>query len=330
MSVFQRVIERGSFAGAAEDMGLSPSAVSKLITRLELRLGVRLINRTTRRLALTAEGEIYLDRSRDILRAIEAAEADIASARLSPRGHLRVHAFPTFAVDHLSSALPDFLARYPRITCEFLVTNRLVDLIADNVDVALQVGPLNDSTLVARKIVDLTQVVCASPKYLAEHGRPVQPSDLARHACLTLSHIPGSTTWPFWVNGELVQVHVKGPVAADSAHMLLRLAIEGVGIIRFGDIIVARAIQQGHLESLLQNVQESEKYPLWAILPPGRQRTPKVKVFLDFLMERFGSAPWRSKRSKCVHVRNWPTPSVAGIRPTRRLSGDKPTARITP
>jgi DNA-binding transcriptional LysR family regulator len=298
MSIFQRVIERGSFAGAAEDMGLSPSAVSKLITRLELRLGVRLINRTTRRLALTPEGEIYLDRSRDILRAIEAAEADVASARLSPRGHLRVHAFPTFAVDHLSSVLLEFLARYPRITCEFLITNRLVDLIADNVDVALQVGPLNNSTLVARKIVDLTRVVCASPKYLAEHGRPVQPSELARHACLTLSHIPGSTTWPFRVNGELVQVDVKGPVASDSAHMLLRLAIEGAGIVRFGDIVVARAIREGLLEPLMQDLQEPENYPLWAVLPPGRQRTPKVKVFLDFLMECYGSAPWRTRRSK--------------------------------
>src|SRR5689334_20400847 len=139
MGIFHRVIERGSFAGAAEDTGLSPSAISKLITRLELRLGVRLINRTTRRLALSPEGEIYLERSRGILRAIEAAEAEIASARLSPRGHLRVHAFPTFAVDHLSAALPDFLARYPRITLEFLVTNQLIDLIGDNVDIALQV-----------------------------------------------------------------------------------------------------------------------------------------------------------------------------------------------
>src|SRR5215813_9657779 len=155
MGIFQRVIERGSFAGAAEDMGLSPSAVSKLVTRLELRLGVRLINRTTRRLALTPEGEIYLERARDILRAIESAEAEIASARASPRGHLRVHAFPTFAVDHLSAALPDFLARYPRITLDFLVTNQRVNLIADNVDIALQAGHLSDSTLVARKIVDL-------------------------------------------------------------------------------------------------------------------------------------------------------------------------------
>jgi DNA-binding transcriptional LysR family regulator len=298
MGIFQCVIERGSFAGAADDMGLSPSAVSKLITRLELRLGVRLINRTTRRLALTPEGEIYLKRSRDILHAIGAVEAEIASARLSPRGHLRVHAFPTFAVDHLSAVLPDFLACYPRITFEFLVTNRLVDLIGDNVDIALQVGQLKDSSLVACKIVGLTQVVCASPKYLAAHGRPVQPSDLARHACLTLGHIPGSTTWSFRVKGELVQVDVKGPVVADSAHMLLRLAIEGAGIIRFGDIIVARAIQDGLLEPLLEDLQEPENFPLWAILPPGRQRAPKVKVFLDFLMERFGSGPWQTKRRK--------------------------------
>jgi len=296
MGIFQRVIECGSFAGAAEDAGLSPSAVSKLITRLELRLGVRLINRTTRRLSLTHEGEIYLERTRDILRAIEATEAEVASTRLSPRGHLRVHAFPTFAVDHLSSALPDFLARYPRITLDFLVTNRPVDVIADKIDIALRVGRLNDSTLVARKIVDLTQVVCANPKYLARHGRPAHPTDLAHHACLTLSHFPGANRWSFRINGELVQVEVKGPVAADSAHMLLRLAIEGVGIIRFGDNVVDRAIREGLLESILQDFQEPENFPLWAMLPPGQQRAPKVKVFIDFLTERFGRAPWRMKR----------------------------------
>jgi DNA-binding transcriptional LysR family regulator len=297
MGIFQRVIERGSFAGAAADLGLSPSAVSKLITRLELRLGARLINRTTRRLALTHEGEVFLQRSRDILRAIEAAEAEIASTRVSPRGHLRVHAFPTFAVDHLCGVLPDFLARYPRITFDFLVTNRSVDLLADNIDVALRVGHLNDSTMVARRIANLTQVVCASPKYLARHGRPAKPSELQGHACLTLSHIPGANKWTFRTDDGPIQIEVKGPVAADSAHMLLRLAIEGVGIIRFGDNVVATAIREGLLEPLLQDWQEPEGFPLWAILPPGRQRTPKVKVFLDFLIERFGPAPWRSKRS---------------------------------
>ena len=296
MRVFQRVIERGSFAAAADDLGVSPSAVSKLVTRLELRLGVRLINRTTRRLALTHEGEIYLERARDILRAVDSAEAEIALTRASPSGQLRVHAFPTFAVDHLSLVLPDFLARYPRITFDFLVTNRSVDLIADNIDIALRVGRLDDSALVASKIVDLTQVVCASPKYLARHGRPVHPSDLARHACLTLSHFPGANRWPFQIDGQLVQVGVKGPVAADSAHMLLKLAIGGMGIIRFGDNVVARTVQEGELEVILQDFQEPNRFPLWAMLPPGRQRAPKVRLFLDFLIERFGPAPWRAKR----------------------------------
>jgi DNA-binding transcriptional LysR family regulator len=295
MGIFERVVERGSFARAAEDVGLSPSAVSKLMTRLERRLGVRLINRTTRRLALTAEGEIYLERAREILGAIEAAEAEVSSGGLSPSGHLRVHALPAIAVDHLGPALPDFLARYPQVTFDFLVTNRVVDLIGENVDIALRVGKLNDSTLVARKIVDLRRVICASPAYIARHGRPVQPSDLARHSCLTLSRVPGSATWPFRVNGELVQVDVKGPITADSADMLLRLAVEGAGILRLGDFVTANAVRNGLLEPLLQDVQEPEKYPLWAVMPSGRQQAPKVRAFIDYLIERFGSAPWRKR-----------------------------------
>jgi len=298
MSIFTRVVDRGSFAAAASDLDLSPSAVSKLMTRLESRLGVRLLNRTTRQLALTAEGEIFLDRSRKILDAIEAAESEVASTRRAAQGHLRVHAFPTFAVDHLSAVLPEFLARYPRITFEFLVTNRVVDLVDDNIDVALRVGPLRDSSFVTRKIADLTQIVCASPPYLARHGTPADPRELARHACLTLSHVPDARTWAFNIAGETVKVAVNGPVTADSAHMLLRLAINGAGIIRFGYIIVAQAIQDGRLVPLLEDVQQPESFPLWAMFLPGRQRTPRIKAFLDFLTERFGAAPWRTKQGK--------------------------------
>src|SRR5438270_13490736 len=163
MAVFQRVAERGSFAGAAEDVGLSPSAGAKLITRLEERLDVRLINRTTRHLALTAEGELYLDRVREILRAIEAVESEIATARASPRGHLRVHTFPVIAAHELATALPDFLALQPHITFDFMVTNRSVDLIGENVDVSLRMGPLEDCWLVSRKIVDPSSVGCGGP-----------------------------------------------------------------------------------------------------------------------------------------------------------------------
>jgi DNA-binding transcriptional LysR family regulator len=294
MAIFERVAERGSFAGAAEDVSLSPSAVAKLITRLEQRLGVRLINRTTRRLALTAEGETYLDRVREILGAIEAAESEITSARGSPRGHLRVHTFPVIAAHELAPALPEFVARYPHITFDFMVTNRSVDLVGENVDVSLRIGPLEDSGLVARKIVDLSRLVCASPDYLARHGRPVKPADLARHACLTLSRNPGSGTWPFRVNGKLTRIEVKGPVSADSADMLLQLAIGGAGILRLSEHVVARSIHDGLLEPLLQDAQDPQTYPLFALLPPGRHQAPKVRAFIDFLIERLGCAPWRT------------------------------------
>jgi DNA-binding transcriptional LysR family regulator len=310
MAIFRRVAERGSFAGAADDVGLSPSAVAKLISRLEARLGVRLINRTTRRLALTAEGEIYLEHTRDILAAIESAEADIASARLSPRGHLRVHTFPVIAVHHLVPVLPEFLTRCPQITFDFLVTNRIVDIVGENVDISLRIGALNDSALIARKIVDLTRIVCASPSYLARHGRPLRPGDLVHHSCLTLSRNLGSAIWPFRLGGELVQVDVKGPVTADSADMLLGLAIEGAGILRLSEHVVAEAIQKGQLEPLLQDVQDSEKYPLWALLPPGRHQAPKVRAFLDFLIERLGPAPWRTG-SKTNDVRTAPPNSAS-------------------
>jgi DNA-binding transcriptional LysR family regulator len=293
MAIFQRVAERGSFAGAAEDVGLSPSAVAKLITRLEQRLGVRLINRTTRHLALTAEGEIYLDRVREILGAIDAAESEITSARASPRGHLRVHAFPVVAAHELAPALPDFLARHPHITLDFMVTNRVVDLVGENVDVSLRMGPLDDSGLVSRKIVDLTRIVCASPSYLAKHGRPAEPSDLVRHACLTLSRNPGSASWPFRVNGKLTRIDVKGPVSADSADMLLQLAIGGAGILRLSEHVVVRSIHEGLLQPLLQDAQDTETNPLYALLPPGRHQAPKVRAFVDFLIERLGPAPWR-------------------------------------
>jgi DNA-binding transcriptional LysR family regulator len=282
MAIFQRVAERGSFAGAADDVGLSPSAVAKLITRLESRLGVRLINRTTRRLALTVEGEIYLEHAREILAAIESAEADIASTRISPRGHLRVHTLPMIAVHHLVPVLPAFLTQYPQITLDFLVTNRAVDMIGESVDISLRMGALEDSALVARKIIELPRIVCASPSYIARHGRPSRPSDLVQHSCLTLSRNPGSATWPFQEAGKVKHVHVRGPISADSAEMLLGLGLQGAGILRLSEHVVAHAIEAGQLEPLLQGFQDPEKYPLWALLPPGRNQTPKVRAFIEF------------------------------------------------
>jgi DNA-binding transcriptional LysR family regulator len=298
MSVFERVVARGSFAAAADDVGLSASAVSKLISRLESRLGVRLINRTTRRLALTAEGATYLRRSREILAAIEAAEAELASGRTSPRGHLRVHAPPVLITDHVAQALPAFLERHPRVTVEFLVANRVVDLVAENVDISIRIGNLPDSSLVACKIIDLSQTVCASPDYLARHGVPLTPFDLTQHHCLPLTSAPAPTTWHFKKDGKPISVEVSGPVGADSADVLVRLAIEGAGIVRLGELAVARALINGSLVQLLQDLQVEHGYPLWALLPAGRQRSTKAKVFLEFLAHCLGRAPWRARLAK--------------------------------
>jgi DNA-binding transcriptional LysR family regulator len=155
-------------------------------------------------------------------------------------------------------------------------------------------GPLENSGLVSRKIVDLSRVICASPRYLARHGWPTEPADLAHHACLILSRNPGSSSWPFRIDGKLTRVDVKGPISADSADMLLQLAIGGAGILRLSEHVVARSIHEGLLQPLLQDTQDPELYPLFALLRPGRYPAPKVRVFIDFLIERLGSAPWRS------------------------------------
>jgi DNA-binding transcriptional LysR family regulator len=183
---------------------------------------------------------------------------------------------------------------YPRITIDFLVTNRTVDLVAENIDIAMRTGKLPDSSMIACKIIDLTQIICASPEYLARHGRPMVPSDLKRHRCLVLNGIPEPTTWTFEGDNGRVAVEVNGAVSADSSDVLLRLAMEGVGVVRLGELAVGRALKNGSLEPLLLDAQVSEGYPLWALLPPGRQRSPKVKVFLEFPNERLGLAPWRT------------------------------------
>jgi DNA-binding transcriptional LysR family regulator len=295
MAVFERVVARGSFAAAADDVGLSASAVSKLISRLESRLGVRLINRTTRRLALTAEGSVYLKRSREILSAIETAESELSAGRASPRGHLRVHAPPVMISDHFAPALPEFLAKYPRLTVEFLVANRVVDLLEEKIDVSMRTGELSDSSMVACKIIDLTQIVCASPDYLARHGHPLTPVDLAHHACLPLTSMPEPNTWQFTKDGKQFAVEINGPIGADSSDVLVKLALEGLGIVRLGELAVGRSLVSGSLVRLLQDVQVQQGYPLWALLPAGKQRSPKIKAFLEFLAQCLGRAPWRAQ-----------------------------------
>lgn len=294
MNAFVRVVERGSFAAAAADLGLTPSALSKLVTRIEDRLGVRLLTRTTRKLALTDEGEVFVARSREILASIEAAEAEVTATSEQPRGHLKVSVGTALAKQILGPALPAFLARYPDIRVEMNVSDRQVDLVAEQVDVAIRSGALGDSALVARKLTEATRMIVASPLYLKKHGTPRVPADLLQHNCLTL---PGSQWmhWPFHSHEGINRLEISGTFTSDNADLLFDMAVAGLGIARLADFMVARAVQQGLLVPLLEESHLPESFPIHALTVPGRHRAPRIRAFLDFVVEQFGHLPDRTQ-----------------------------------
>ena len=287
MNAFVRVAERGSFAAAATDLGLTPSALSKLVTRIEDRLGVRLLTRSTRKLALTAEGELFVARSRDILASIEAAEAEVTAASERPRGHLRVSVGTAVAKQILGPALPVFLDRYPDITIELHVSDRQADLVAEQIDVAIRSGALGDSTLMARKLSEATRVITASPLYLEKHGAPRVPADLLQHNCLTLPG-PAWSQWPFHTHEGINRLAVSGSFTSDNADLLFDMAVSGLGIARLADFMVARAVREGALVRLLEDSHVPESFPIHALTVPGRHRAPRIRAFVEFVAEQFG------------------------------------------
>ena len=292
LRVFVRVMDRGNFSLAAKDLGITPSAVSKLISRLEDRLGVRLLERNTRRLALTPEGETFLSRARRIVADIEEAEAEVARVHGAPRGKLRINAGTAFGLHQLAPALAEFLARYPEIDVELSITDRLVDLIEQQSDIAVRSGHIPEGPFIQRKLADLQRVICAAPSYLAKHGTPKVAADLKDHDCVAVAG-PGLNRWPFKSRGGIDVVEVRPRVTTDDAEVALRLAIEGAGIVRLSDVIVGDPLRDGELVAILADSHHVEPFPLAAIYPAGRNRLPRVAVFLEYLQERFGHAPWR-------------------------------------
>jgi DNA-binding transcriptional LysR family regulator len=296
MRAFVRAIERGTFAGAASDLGLTPSAVSKLIARLEARLGVRLVNRTTRKLSLTSEGESYFQSGRQLILALDGLEQEVAASASRPRGLLRVNTPVSLGVHHLAPALIDFHRRYPDVRVNLSLTDRFVDFYTEQIDVAVRMGPLSDSRLMSRKIAEIEAVLTASPRYIEEFGVPKRASDLAHHRCIVFT-APGRDRWPFRTDdGGLHHVEVAASFTSDSLQCILQLALEGGGIARLADFLVADPIRAGKLVQLLVGQHVAESASVFAVFAPGTQRIPKVRVFLDFLVERFQHQPWRLSR----------------------------------
>jgi DNA-binding transcriptional LysR family regulator len=293
MLAFVRAVECNGFTAAARDLGVTPSAISKLVTRLERKLGVRLLQRSTRHLALTAEGEIYFERVQHIVRDIADAEADVMRFGDQPRGRVRVALGTAFATYALVPALPEFTARYPEITLDLIISEFPMDLVEAGLDVAIRIGPLGDVNLIARRVGDLERVICAAPSYLRRHGAPKRPEDLARHNCLTLPGVAGQTEWPFKSSAGVHSVPVSGNVTANNAETLYELALLGIGVIRLSDLIVGSAIRRGRLVPILLDFHQPEPLPLHAVFPPSRRRPPKIDAFVQFLVDKFAELPWR-------------------------------------
>jgi DNA-binding transcriptional LysR family regulator len=296
MAAFVSVVDNGGFSPAARELELSTSALSKLVNRLEHRLGVRLLHRTTRRVQLTAEGAEFYARAQEIIASIEAAEAEVIKSGVEPRGLLRLHCGTVFSAHNLAPAIPRFLTRYPEVRIDITTDDELPRLVDSGFDLAIRVGVQNDSSHVARHICDLQRVICASPDYLEKHGEPLTYRELYAHNCLWITSLPELRRWPFETTDGLREIQVKGNVAANNAEMVLQLAIAGVGITRLTDVTVCEAVRSGELIPILTDCHHVEPIPLYAIYPSGRNLAPKVRVMVDFLVEEFGRAPWRLNR----------------------------------
>ncbi len=296
LAALVKAIEGGGFSSAARALGVTPSAISKTITRLEARLGVRLLNRTTRRLTTTPEGEAFYARGRRILSEIDEAEQEVTRFRTTPRGLLRMHTLVAFGLHQLPPVIDEFLHRYPEMNLELSISDRLADLIEEGADMAVRTGVPRDSSLVARPICDTHRVICAAPSYLARHGAPRTPDDLLHHNCLYIGTQPALRRWPFSdasAPGGVRTIEVAGSVVADNAETVLQLALNGVGIVRLGELVVGEPIRAGRLVPVLTDVHHVEPLPLYAVYPHARVRSPKVAAMVDFLIEKFAHAPWR-------------------------------------
>ena len=290
VAVFVRVVERGSFTLAADELEISRAVVSKYVSRLEERLGARLLHRTTRRLSLTEAGAALFEASRGAIERIVEAEDEIAHLQSKPRGRLKVSAPMSFGILHMGPAIAQFAHAHPDIQLDMRLDDRFVNLVEEGIDVAVRIGALTDSSLVARRLAATRSVICASPAYLAEHGEPETPEDLAAHDCLIYS-LAAANVWRFTgPDGREIPVAVSGRFRVNNGIVLGEAAAAGRGILATPSFYVAPLLRDGRLKRILAGYRLPE-LPIHAVYPERARVPPKVRVFVDFLAARFGRKP---------------------------------------
>lgn len=288
LQAFVRVVESGSFVGAAQRLGWSTSSLSRLVADLEEHLGARLLNRTTRRLSLTESGQAFYERGVQILNDFEEAEAIAGQAVASPRGTIRLTCSYNIATHHLAPAIASFVARYPEVRFDVTIADRIVDLVEEGFDMAVRIGRVGSDQLVARRLGETALVLCASPEYLARRGLPAAPVDLASHEILTYAYAPGRTVQLVDAAGDSHEVRATGSLHANSGDMLVAAAVAGLGIAYEPDFLVATELRSGRLVRLLPEY-EGRRGDIWAVYPSRRHLSVKVRLFVEHVAAAFRS-----------------------------------------
>lgn len=286
MSVFVRVVESGSFSEAARLLHMTPSTVSKLVARIETRLGVRLVERSTRQLTLTNEGQFYYDRSVELLGQIEDAEQQLAHGGAEPEGVVRVNSSVSFGSAGIEPLLPAFWQQYPKVVVDLTLSDDVVDLYLERADLAFRVGALPDSNLMARKIGTTQRRIVGSPAYLEQRGTPTTPEQLLEHNCLGFNFRRSSPVWPMRESGRIIERMVSGTLIANNADTLRRMALAGVGLIRVADYHLREHIARGDLVEVLAESALAEDDEIHAVFKGATHMPARTRVFLDFFVPR--------------------------------------------
>lgn len=292
LQAFVKVAELKSFSAAAARLGVSKSVVSRTVSSLEADLGARLFHRTTRSLTLTEAGRGYYGRASRILVDLAEADQSVSELQAAPRGELRINAPMSFGFLHLAPALPDFLRAYPDVSIDMMMNDRFVDLVDEGFDIAVRIGELQDSSLIARKLASIKMTICASPDYLSRAGVPLTPEDLRLHQCLCNKNVVSAREWRFvYPDRKSMIVEVEGRVSINNGDALRIAALNGLGLIKLPTFIVGADLRQGTLVSVLADFLPQEA-TLSAVYPHARHLSPKVRAFVDFLADRFGPEPY--------------------------------------
>lgn len=292
LKLFVRLAATNNISLAGRELSLSPAVASSYISKLEERLGVRLVHRTTRKVSLTEEGVAFLPHAENVLSSVDAARASVGAGEASPSGTLRVTAPASFGRMHLMPELKHFLARYTELTVDFRFTDTIVDLVEGGFDIAIRNAALQDSTLIARKLAPDTRIVCASPDYLKQFGEPSSPADLRHHQCINLI---GLESWAFDTPDGRLNLKTKGPFRSDNGEAVRDACVAGLGIAINSTWNAYQHLRRGELVQILSDTPLVSDTAIWAVYPSSRLLAPKVRTFIDYFADCYGTPPYWDK-----------------------------------